>query len=438
MEKTQNQYSRRDFVKTSAALSLGTMGLMGARAYAAGSGTLRVGLVGCGGRGTGAATNILDAAPGVELYALGDLFPEPLDRAFRRLSQPRPDSPMAKMGNKSNLDRERCFVGFDAYQKVIDCGVDIVMMATPPHFRPIHLKAAVAAGKHCFIEKPVAVDPVGVRSVIATSEVAQGKNLAIVAGTQRRHSNPHLETIKRIHRGDIGEVLGGQFYYLIHNTPWLGKHRRERLAEWSDMEWQCRCWYWFNWLSGDHIVEQFVHSIDFMNWAMDSTPESCLGVGGREVRRGVDYGNIYDHFTIEYKFPGDVRISAMCRQIDSCTNRISDRIVGSQGLADVGGSTASIKGAKPFRYEGPDQNPQVQEHTDLINSIRDGRPLNHGKRIAGSSLTAIMGRMSAYTGRELKWNWALKASKLDLSPSNYAFGDLEVRPVAVPGETKLV
>ena len=345
---------------------------------------------------------------------------------------------MAKMGNKSNLDRERCFVGFDAYQKVIDCGVDIVMMATPPHFRPIHLKAAVAAGKHCFIEKPVAVDPVGVRSVIETSEVAQGKNLAIVAGTQRRHNNPHLETIKRIHQGDIGEVLGGQFYYLIHNTPWLGKHRRERLPEWSDMEWQCRCWYWFNWLSGDHIVEQFVHSIDFMNWAMGSTPESCLGVGGREVRRGVDYGNIYDHFTIEYKYPGDVRISAMCRQIDSCTNRISDRIVGSQGLADVGGSTASIKGTKPFQYEGPDQNPQVQEHTDLINSIRDGRPLNHGKRIAESSLTAIMGRMSAYTGRELKWNWALKASKLDLSPSNYAFGDLEVRPVAVPGETKLV
>ena len=438
MEKTQNRYSRRDFVKTSAALSVGAMGLIGARAHAAGSGTLRVGLIGCGGRGTGAATNILDAAPGVELYALGDLFPEPLDRAFRRLSQPRPDSPMAKMGNKSNLDRERCFVGFDAYQKVIDCGVDIVMMATPPHFRPIHLKAAVAAGKHCFIEKPVAVDPVGVRSVIATSEVAQGKNLAIVAGTQRRHNNPHLETIKRIHHGDIGEVLGGQFYYLIHNTPWLGKHRRERLPEWSDMEWQCRCWYWFNWLSGDHIVEQFVHSIDFMNWAMDSTPESCLGVGGREVRRGDDYGNIYDHFTIEYKFPGYVRISAMCRQIDSCTNRISDRIVGSQGLADVGGSTASIKGTKPFQYEGPDQNPQVQEHTDLINGIRDGRPLNHGKRIAESSLTAIMGRMSAYTGRELKWNWALKAYKLDLSPSNYAFGDLEIRPVAVPGETKLV
>ena len=240
------------------------------------------------------------------------------------------------------------------------------------------------------------------------------------------------------HRGDIGEVVGGQTYYLIHNTPWLGKHRRERLPEWSDMEWQCRCWYWFDWLSGDHIAEQFVHSLDFMNWAMGSHPVSCIGVGGREVRKGTDYGNIYDHFTVEYKFPGDVRISAMCRQIDSCTNRISDRIVGSQGLADVGGSTASIKGAKPFQYEGPDQNPQIQEHTDLINSIRDGRPLNHGKRIAESSLTAIMGRMSAYTGRELKWNWALKASNLDLSPSNYAFGDLEVRPVAVPGETKLV
>ena len=438
MENTQNQCSRRDFVKTSAALSLGTMGLMGTRAHAAGSDTLRVGLIGCGGRGRGAATNILDAARGVELYALGDLFPEPLDRAFRQLSQPRPDSPMAKMGNKSNLDRERCFVGFDAYQKVIACGVDVVLMATPPHFRPIHLEAAVQAGKHSFVEKPVAVDPVGVRSVIATSELAQGKNLAIVAGTQRRHSNPHLETIKRIHQGDIGEVVGGQTYFLIHNTPWLGKHRRERLPEWSDMEWQCRCWYWFNWLSGDHIAEQFVHSLDFMNWAMGSHPVSCIGVGGREVRKGTDYGNIYDHFTIEYEYPGDVRISAMCRQIDSCTNRISDRVIGTEGSAHLGGSTATIQGARPFQYEGPNHNPQVAEHADMIASIRSGRPLNHGKRIAESSLTAIMGRMSAYTGRALKWDWALKASKLDLSPASYEFGDLPVRPIAVPGETKLI
>ncbi|MHC4165325.1 MAG: Gfo/Idh/MocA family protein [Planctomycetota bacterium] len=437
MENIQNQCSRRDFVKTSAALSLGTVGLIGSKAYAAGSETLRVGLIGCGGRGRGAAANILDAAPGLELYALGDLFQEPLDAAFRQFSRARPEGPMAEMGNKINVTRQRCFVGFDAYQKVIDCGVDVVLMATPPHFRPIHLQAAVQAGKHSFIEKPVAVDPVGVRSVIATSALAREKNLAIVAGTQRRHSNLYLEIIKRIHRGDIGRIVGGQTYFLIHNTPWLGKHKRQRRAEWSDMEWQCRCWYWFNWLSGDHIVEQFVHSLDFMNWALGAHPVSCIGVGGREVRKGPDYGNIYDHFAIEYEYPEDLRISAMCRQIDSCTDRISDRVVGSEGLAYLDGATARIQGRRSYIYDGPVRNPQVQEHADMIAGIRAGRPLNHGKRIAESTLTAIIGRMSAYTGRALKWDWALKASKLDLSPPHYEFGDLPVRPVAVPGTTRL-
>lgn len=438
MKTSQETYTRRDFIRTSGALSLGTMGWLGAKAHAAGSDTLRVGLIGCGGRGRGAAVNILDAAPGIELVALGDLFPEPLEVAFKQLSQDRPDSPMAKMGNKARLSRERCFVGFDAYQKVIDCGVDVVLLATPPNFRPIHLAAAVKAGKHSFIEKPVAVDPVGVRSVIETSARAKQKGLAIVAGTQRRHSKLYLEMIKRIHRGDIGEIVGGQTYYLIHNTPWLGKHRRERQPEWSDMEWQCRCWYWFNWLSGDHIVEQFVHSLDFMNWALGANPVSCLGVGGREVRKGTDYGNIYDHFTVEYEYPGGVRIAAMCRQIDSCTNRISDRVVGSSGSAYLDSSTAKIEGPKAYEYDGPTHNPQVQEHADMIAGIRSGRPLNHGKRIAESSLTAIIGRMSAYTGRALKWNWAMKASKLDLSPPKYEFGDLPVRPVAVPGTTSLV
>jgi len=438
MDIHQNQCSRRDFVKTTAALSLGTMGLIGGKAHAAGSDTLRVGLIGCGGRGKGAAINILDAAPGVELYALGDLFPEPLESAFKAFPRSRPGSPMASMGNRINVSRERCFAGFDAYQKVIDCGVDIVLMATPPHFRPIHLEAAVRAGKHSFIEKPVAVDPVGVRSVIATSALAKKKNLSVVAGTQRRHSKSYQEIIKRIHRGDMGSIVGGQTYFLIHNTPWLGKHKRQRQPHWSDMEWQCRCWYWFNWLSGDHIVEQFVHSLDFMNWAMGSHPTRCIGVGGREVRKGPDYGNIFDQFSIEYEYPGDVRISAMCRQIDSCTNRISDRIIGTEGLARLDGSVATIKGTRPYEYEGPVPNPQVQEHTDMIAGIRAGRPLNHGKRIAESTLTAIIGRMSAYTGQALNWDWVMKTSKLDLSPPTYDFGDLPVRPAAVPGTTKLV
>ena len=434
----KNKPTRREFVKASTTASLGAMSLLRANSYAAGSDTLKVGLIGCGGRGRGAAANILDAAPGIELYALADLFPEPLERAFEALQRERSESPMAAFGNTVQVTRERCFVGFDAYQELINSGVDVVLMATPPNFRPIHLAAAVDAGVHSFIEKPVAVDPVGVRRIIETSELAKEKNLAIVAGTQRRHSKRYLEIVKRIHQGDIGEVVGGQTYFLIHNTPWLGKHRRERQPEWSDMEWQCRCWYWFNWLSGDHIVEQFVHSIDFMNWALGSPPVSCLGVGGREVRKGPDYGNIFDHFAIEYEYLGDLRISAMCRQIDNCTDRISGRVVGDEGVAYLDGDSATIKGSRPYKYEGPEDNSQVQEHTDMVASIRAGQPLNHGKRIAESTLTAIIGRMSAYTGKAVEWDWALNESKLDLSPPRFEFGDLPVRPVPIPGTTPLI
>lgn len=434
----KNKPTRREFVKASTAASLGAMSLLRANSYAAGSDALKVGLIGCGGRGRGAALNILDAAPGIELYALADLFPEPLERTFETLQSERSESPMAAFGNTVTVTRDRCFVGFEAYQELINSGVDVVLMATPPNFRPIHLAAAVEAGVHSFIEKPVAVDPVGVRRIIETSELAREKKLAIVAGTQRRHSKRYLEVIKRIHQGDIGEVVGGQTYFLIHNTPWLGKHRRERQTEWSDMEWQCRCWYWFNWLSGDHIVEQFVHSIDFMNWALGSPPVSCLGVGGREVRKGSGYGNIFDHFAIEYGYPGDLRISAMCRQIDNCTNRISGRVVGDEGVAYLDGDSATIKGSRPYKYEGPEDNSQVQEHTDMIASIRAGQPLNHGKRIAESTLTAIIGRMSAYTGKAVEWDWALNESKLDLSPPRFEFGDLPVRPVPIPGTTPLI
>jgi len=438
MEKSGNKHSRREFVKTSAVATVGAASLLKGGVYAAGSDLLRVGLIGCGGRGRGAAANILEAASGIELYALGDLFPEPLDAAYRQFTQELSEGPGKEMGNRVRISRDRCFVGFDAYRGVIDSGVDVVLMATPPNFRPIHLEAAVQAGKHCFIEKPVAVDPVGVRKIIVVSAEAEKKGLSIVAGTQRHHSGRYQEIIKRIHQGDIGEIVGGQTYYLIHNTPWLGKHRRQRRPEWSDMEWQCRCWYWFNWLSGDHIVEQFVHSIDFMNWALGATPVSCLGVGGREVRKGPDYGNIYDHFAIEYEYPGDLRIAAMCRQIDSCTNRIAGRVVGTRGVADLDGKTATIRGASPYTWDGTERNPQVQEHVDMIAGIRSGRPLNHGRRIAESTLTAIIGRMSAYTGKAVNYDWALKESQLDLNPPRFEFGDLPVRPVAVPGTTPLV
>ena len=236
----------------------------------------------------------------------------------------------------------------------------------------------------------------------------------------------------------IGDIVGGQCYFVIHDKPWLGGFVKERQPGWSDMEYQCRCWYWYTWLCGDCIVEQHVHNLDIMNWAIGAHPVKCLGIGGRQVRTGPEYGNIYDHFAVEFEYPGGVRILSMCRQTDGCSNRIAERVVGTQGAANTDEAAGSIEGQTPFTYAGPTPNPYEQEHADLIASIRAGKPLNHGRRIAESSLTAIMGRMSAYTGKELKWDWVLKASQLDLTPPHYEMMDLPVEPVAIPGVTPLI
>ncbi len=424
--------SRRTFIKTSAsaALSLAAVSIKTGKLFAAGSDTLRVGLIGCGGRGTGAVKDCIRSSEGIELAAMGDLFADRLQGSLASLK--------AEVGANVKVTEETCFVGWDAYQKVIASDVDIVFLTTSPHFRPLHLQAAVAAGKHVFMEKPVAVDPVGVRSVIASSELAQQKDLAILAGTQRRHQNHYIEVMKRVHGGDIGDIVGGQCYFVIHDKPWLGGFVKERQPGWSDMEYQCRCWYWYTWLCGDCIVEQHVHNLDIMNWAIGAHPVKCLGIGGREVRKGPEYGNIYDHFAVEFEYPGGVRILSMCRQTDGCSNRIAERVVGTQGAANTDEAAGSIEGQVPFKYAGPTPNPYEQEHADLIASIRAGEPLNHGRRIAESTLTAIMGRMSAYTGKELKWDWVLKASQLDLTPPRYEMMDLPVEPVAIPGVTPLI
>jgi len=317
----------------------------------------------------------------------------------------------------------------------------MVILGTPPHFRPEHFKAAIEAGKHVFMEKPVAVDPVGIRSIIASSELAKQKGLAIVAGTQRRHQAHYLEIMRRIHRGDIGEVVGGQCYWNM-GALWVERAKenmqKRTVLGWSDMEWQCRNWLFFTWLSGDHIVEQHVHNLDIINWAIGAHPVQAMGMGGREVRTGPEYGNIFDHFAVEYEYANGVRVLSMCRQTDGCHEQVSERVVGTKGQTYTDGSNGSVEGQNPYKYEGESPNPYVQEHADLIASIREGKPLNEGKRIAESTLTAIIGRMSAYTGRALKWDWAMNASKLDLTPPEYEMGDLPVRPVAVPGKTKLV
>jgi predicted dehydrogenase len=418
-----NGLTRRDFIKTASMATLagamaGTGGL-----FAAGSDTIRVGVIGAGGRGTGAAIDAVNAAPGVEIVALYDPFRDRVDSCLKTLREKVPAAVKVKP--------EACFTGLDGYRKLLEIkDINYIVTAAPPGFRPLHLEACVNAGKHVFMEKPVAVDPVGVRSVIASSELAAKKGLGIVAGTQRRHQQKYLETMKRIHDGAIGEIVGGQCYW-NQGELWVIK----KTPEMSEMEWQCRNWLYFSWTSGDHIVEQHVHNIDVMNWALRATPVKVMAMGGRQVRTAPEYGNIFDHFAVEFEYPGGVRVASQCRQIKGCADRVEEKIVGTKGHAFGYGE---IAGPNAWKFEAEERNPYVVEHTDLIESIRAGKPLNEGRRIAESTLCAIMGRMSAYTGRALSWDWAMNASKLDLFPKSLVFGPHEVDPVAVPGVTPLV
>jgi myo-inositol 2-dehydrogenase/D-chiro-inositol 1-dehydrogenase len=437
--------SRRDFMQTTAAASLAFIGAGALNARVAGSDRMKVGVIGCGGRGTEAAKDCVTGSEGVEIYSIGDLFRDPLEDSYNRLSEGYTNSwnneKVPGLGAKFNVTKERCFVGFDAYQKVIDSGVDMVILAASPHFRPLHLRAAVEAGRHVFMEKPVAVDPAGVRSVIETSDQAAKKGLGVVAGTQRRHQNSYLEIMKRIQGGDIGEIVSAEGYW-IGGCPWwdLGPELSRKKWElgWSEAEYQYRNWFHFAWLSGDIIVEQHVHNLDVINWALGGPPAKALGMGGRAVRFGEGRGDIWDHFSVMFEYPNGVRAASLCRQADKCTDRVSERIVGKKGVASFDGPNSRIEGAKPYQFDGKSPNPYVQEHTDLVASIRAGKPLNEGRRIAESTCTAIMGRMSAYTGRAVNFDWIMKSSKLDYTPARYEFGDLPVPKAAVPGVTELV
>ncbi len=288
-----------------------------------------------------------------------------------------------------------------------------------------------------FMEKPVAVDPVGVRSVIATSELADRKRLTIVAGTQMRRISHLVEGIKSIHDGAIGELVGGQCVRLGGGMLTWGR-QKQRQPNWSDMEWHLRRWLFLTWLSGDFIVEMHVHNLDVMNWALGAHPVQCIGMGGREVRTGPEYGNVFDHFAVEYEYPNGVRIEYMGAQIDKVSDRNDQRLVGTKGRAYADFGRIVVEGQNPFKYEWDEVDPCIKQHADQIAAIREGKRLNEGKRIAESTMTSIMGRMSAYTGRALKWDWAMNASKLDLSPPKYEFGDLPMRPVAIPGKTQLI
>jgi predicted dehydrogenase len=422
-----SSWDRREFCKTAAAASVaaavpGNLGF-----FASGSDVIKVGVIGCGGRGTGAAIDCLTADPGVEIVALGDLVPDRIERALKTLN--------GKYPGRVNVPANRQFTGFDNYKGVLSVpDVNLIITAAPPGFRPLHLKAIVEAGKNAFIEKPVAVDPVGIRSVIASSELAATKGLAIVAGTQRRHQTSYLEMMKRIHDGQIGEIVGAQVYW-NQGDLWV----RQRAPNMSEMEWQCRNWLYFSWLSGDHIVEQHVHNIDVATWALGALPRNVTGMGGRQARVAPEFGNIYDHFAIEFEYASGVRVSSYCRQTKGCAQRVEERIVGTKGVALSNGTQGAreIRGEKPWIFEPKEANPYVLEHVDLIKSIRAGKPLNEGRQVAESTMCAIMGRMSAYTGRALSWEWAMKTSTLDLSPAKYEFGPNPVHPVAIPGTASL-
>jgi predicted dehydrogenase len=430
--KETSNLSRRDFMKTSAALGAAAWASGASRMYAAGSDTIRVGLIGCGGRGTHDTGNCLNCAEGVELVAMADLFEDRLKSSLERLRK--------SAAGKVKVTDDTCFIGWDAYKKLLALDeVDLVVLTQPPHFRPMHLRAAIEAGKHVFMEKPVGVDPFGVRSVMASGDLAAERNLTILAGTQMRRIAHLMDGVDRIQEGQIGMITGGQCVRIGSGMTTWGPQQRE--PGWTEMEWQLKRWLFMTWLSGDFITEMHVHNLDIINWVMDGHPVQCIGLGGRQVRTAPKFGNAYDHFTVEYEYPNDVRVEYMGAQIDHVSDRCDQRIVGTKGRAYLDFANAIIEGEKPYKYDGPAWNPELRQHADQIAAIREGKKLNEAKRVAESTLTCIMGRMSAYTGRALKWDWVMDASKLDLRPEAYKFGPVlpkELSEVAMPGQTPLV
>jgi predicted dehydrogenase len=418
--------TRRDFIKF--ALATTVAGMTVPFVHAQGKERLRVGLIGCGGRGTGAALDAAAADPAVEIYALGDLFKDRVDGCLNHLKE--------RLKDRCNVTPDRCFTGFDNYKGVIGTDVDIVILATPPGFRPVHFRAAVEAGKHVFMEKPVAVCPAGARVMLQYAQISEQKKLTVVAGTQRRHDFGYRETINRIREGAIGEIVAGYCYW---NQG--GLWAVEKRPEWTDVEWQIRNWLYFTWLSGDHIVEQHIHNIDIINWVMGSPPAKAMGVGGRQARTAPIYGHIYDHFAIEFEYPNGVRVLSMCRQIDGCPGRVTEYVVGTKGVSYPSGWLKTYDGQE-WRYTGQRPNPYVQEWVHLIQSVRGTGPyVNETRQVTESTLTAIMGRMAAYTGQEVTWDFVLNKSQenyLERVENLKEFGPMPVDPVAIPGKTKLI
>ena len=417
--------SRREFLKASAAVAT-TIGATAARAQTSPGDTLRIGLVGCGGRGTGAAAQALAADPSVKLVAMGDVFAERLQLSLGTLRK------QAAIATKLDVPEKNQFIGFDAYEKVIATS-DVVLLATPPHFRPMHIDAAVAAGKHIFAEKPIAVDAPGVRAVLAACETASKKGLAVVSGLATRYSNGHRETMKRLHAGAVGQIRAIQVND-FRGPIWV----KPRQPGWTDMQYHMQNWYYFTWLSGDFNVEQHIHLLDMCAWIMrDEYPVRAYGTGGRQVRTGPDYGNIYDHHAVTYEYADGARLLATCRQMAGCMSETTTRVMGTRGIASLSQRNLEIQGGEQWVYSGERNVAQQTEHDELFASIRKGKPINNGDYMSKSTLMAIMGRMATYTGQAVTWEQALQSGE-KLAPDRYAW---DARPpessVAIPGVTKL-
>jgi myo-inositol 2-dehydrogenase / D-chiro-inositol 1-dehydrogenase len=426
-----DKINRRGFLKSSSAAVIGsTFVSLPTNSFALDASTLKVGLIGCGGRGTGAAAQALQADPNVFLTAMGDVFEDRLEESYKALVEEVPAKLKVEKGTK--------FIGFDAYQKVIDSGVDVVLLATPPGFRPQHLTAAINAGKHVFCEKPVAVDAAGVRKVLEAAKKAKDKKLSLVSGFTFRYDYSKRALFDKIRQGAIGEVVsvsstrnGGDLWYF------------PRQASWTDMEYQMRNWYYQNWLSGDYLVEMIVHSLDLMMWAVDDKlPVKATGTGGRQVRVDPKYGNIYDHFAIEFEFANDVRGFSFSRQQPGCSNRNSIEIAGTIGnaYANMGESAHSITGKNKWVYEGEKNNPYQTQHDEFFASIRNAKPMNDGERMANSTMVAILGRMVAYSGQTLSWDDAINSNQT-LGPADDEYNwnfKYAGPPIAIPGITKVL
>ncbi|MFC6099631.1 Gfo/Idh/MocA family protein [Olivibacter domesticus] len=431
--ETLNTTGRRSFLKKSSLAILGSTlayhNSLATPLFAAKKNTLKVGLIGCGGRGTGAAAQALQADPDVIITAMGDVFEDRLEEAYAALVDVGADRVKVEKKNK--------YIGFDAYQQVLDSGVDVVLLATPPGFRPDHLTAAVKAGKHIFCEKPVAVDAPGVRKVLAAAKIASEKNLSLVSGFCFRYDFSNRAIFGKILEGNLGEVRsvstfrnGGELW------------TKPRQPEWTEMTNQMRNWYYYNWLSGDFIVEQSVHSIDMMSWAMgDELPIRATGTGGRQVRVDPVYGNIFDHFAIEFEYENGAKGFHFTRQQAGTSNRNSVDVLGTDGNAIINiGSKYEITGKNKWRYDGKKNNMYQTQHDELFAAIREGKPINDGKWMANSTMLAIWARMAGYSGQTISWEQALNSNQV-LGPKieDYDWNlQWEGPAIAIPGSTKFV